>query len=956
MNHKIISLLILFSLIHSLGFSQTIQEVEYFLDQDPGFGNGLSLNIVPGDTVNYLDSITLTGIQPGFHQLCFRARDAGQRYGLSTCRKIYVFDPSPPDNTPTNAGPIVAAEYFLDQDPGGGLGIPIPITPGDTVISNPTLDFTGYPQGDYLLGIRVRDSLGNWSYVMHDSISICTSFSPKANFSGIQVGSTVTFIDSSLEAQTYLWDFGDGFTDTVANPTHQFDTVGLIPVKLFAGNECGVDSFVQTVALEGVTDYTPKTGGLGDVTINFFGAGFTDSTKVWLEDSSGQVVFADSLGMASEGVLNALFDLRFSPMGTYTVKVGLADTTMVFVNGFKLLSPVKTIFTTVLGRTAMRSNFPSFYTILIQNVGNVDAVGVPLWIAITPGAELTTTKEVIYPPDTLAFPLDSVPEYVFVDSLGGTKYSADVYAFFIPYVPAKSTVSFPILVKTLGFGAFGILEWTTPPLYGSPLSFEQVECYKALIESVVSLSPQTACIYGALNLAFTPALEAIFRPERLTDDPNKYVANYLLGLTSVTLDCMSATNPLSSTLRFVQKSLEFKSKIESTLGCVDALLPPRDPEGEDFDIDIVNSFDPNEKYGPVGVASSHFLQPAGIWGYQVSFENVDTASAAAQIVRVIDTLDKAVYDLSTFQFGPITIGDSILPFTPATSSWSVTYDMSPQQPILLRINAVLDTATGIANWTFTSLDPITMQLTPDPFAGFLPPNVNAPEGEGSVSYSVALKDSLPHLTKVQNKAAIYFDFNEPIITNTWTNTLDLIPPQSSILPLPDTTFDTTFVVSWAGTDDGSGPGFYNVYVKSELDTAFQLWIRETDTTSATFQGTWNREYAFYVEATDRVGNKEVKSPQLETSTLVYPKATSLDNFADQGFSLYPNPASTTLHIKGPIEQLDRITFYNLNGQKVLDQAVIGSQVKIANLIPGAYLVTLQSREAEIMLKQMLIKR
>ena len=48
---------------------------------------------------------------------------------------------------------------------------------------------------------------------------------------------------------------------------------------------------------------------------------------------------------------------------------------------------------------------------------------------------------------------------------------------------------------------------------------------------------------------------------------------------------------------------------------------------------------------------------------------------------------------------------------------------------------------------------------------------NEPESHGFVHYSIALQPDLPAYTEIQNKALIYFDFNEAIVTNTTLNTL-----------------------------------------------------------------------------------------------------------------------------------------------------------------------------------------
>ena len=57
---------------------------------------------------------------------------------------------------------ITRVEYFLNSDPGIGLGIEVPVSPASTLELFHTIDFAGEPEGFYLLGIRLQDSEGDW--------------------------------------------------------------------------------------------------------------------------------------------------------------------------------------------------------------------------------------------------------------------------------------------------------------------------------------------------------------------------------------------------------------------------------------------------------------------------------------------------------------------------------------------------------------------------------------------------------------------------------------------------------------------------------------------------------------------------------------------------------------------------------------------------------------------------
>lgn len=75
-----------------------------------------------------------------------------------------------------------------------------------------------------------------------------------------------------------------------------------------------------------------------------------------------------------------------------------------------------------------------------------------------------------------------------------------------------------------------------------------------------------------------------------------------------------------------------------------------------------------------------------------------------------------------------------------------------QNQYILRINGNFDITKGIFKWHFMTLDTLTMDLPEDPDDGFFPPNVNSPEGEGSVHFVINLKNGLLHNTLIQNQA------------------------------------------------------------------------------------------------------------------------------------------------------------------------------------------------------------
>ncbi len=66
----------------------------------------------------------------------------------------------------------------------------------------------------------------------------------------------VTFTNMSLNATSYLWDFGDGTTSTETHPIHVFTATGTYTVTLAAYGPCGEDSYTEVLSVSGVVIYT----------------------------------------------------------------------------------------------------------------------------------------------------------------------------------------------------------------------------------------------------------------------------------------------------------------------------------------------------------------------------------------------------------------------------------------------------------------------------------------------------------------------------------------------------------------------------------------------------------------------------------------------------------------------------------------------------------------------------
>ncbi len=75
-----------------------------------------------------------------------------------------------------------------------------------------------------------------------------------ANFSisGFEspIPATINFLNTSTNATSYSWDFGDGTTSTSSNPTHVYTAAGTFPLKLKVTGPGGTDSICKLMNLE----------------------------------------------------------------------------------------------------------------------------------------------------------------------------------------------------------------------------------------------------------------------------------------------------------------------------------------------------------------------------------------------------------------------------------------------------------------------------------------------------------------------------------------------------------------------------------------------------------------------------------------------------------------------------------------------------------------------------------
>ncbi|MFH2140929.1 MAG: PKD domain-containing protein, partial [Bacteroidota bacterium] len=92
--------------------------------------------------------------------------------------------------------------------------------------------------------------------------SVIASFSANATYC-CSYPVNITFSNSSVNGTSYLWNFGDGNTSTLQNPTHTYTNPGLYSVSLITTGSASCGSSVDTLL---ITDYITVSNYSGPVT------------------------------------------------------------------------------------------------------------------------------------------------------------------------------------------------------------------------------------------------------------------------------------------------------------------------------------------------------------------------------------------------------------------------------------------------------------------------------------------------------------------------------------------------------------------------------------------------------------------------------------------------------------------------------------------------------------------
>ena len=622
-----------------------------------------------------------------------------------------------------------------------------------------------------------------------------------------------------------------------------------------------------------VADVTPSRVGPGSYTSVLLRGRDLDLLQSAELLRNGQTVEGHVLEPAPDGrAIELRFDLAGAALGAWELKATFSDGTIRNLPGAVTVEPLRParIAVELVGREAFRAGRPSDITVSVHNSGNVDGMIVPVILSGIPAGSVVEPQfQMQTPSGGLPDPgMTNAPYNQATDTL--TFKNGIAVPLYLPRVPAgrSQQLGFRVTAPMQGTSyklravAGQCLGGTTAPAPGlttqgvavtaaGPVFDPNANCMEDVTQQMISFVPFGDCFnvgYEAGSLLHRGLFDPMLAAEE--DNPVSWLDGLSFGL-SVAGCGLDFTGIGAVAKRAVTATDVGMAVIEGgVLGgqlADDCWVAQSEAE---LPQTLVTAIDPNEIIGPAGVGEERYIPGEEPLDYKILFENLPIASAPAQRVEIKNQLNTAHFAPASVLFSEVRFGSTVFSLPYASHEIEETIDLRPERELLVEVEASVS-AGGLIDVSLQAIDPETLEPPTDPLAGFLPPNMSSPEGEGLISYGVTPK-ALASGTVLSNQASIVFDENEPIETPTWTNVVDREPPVPSVsAEVGDA--PSSAEVSWSGADDAAGISLYEIRVSKD-GGPFALWRTSAEPGSATFPATESGTYSFRAIARDGADN------------------------------------------------------------------------------------------------------
>jgi uncharacterized repeat protein (TIGR01451 family) len=326
----------------------------------------------------------------------------------------------------------------------------------------------------------------------------------------------------------------------------------------------------------------------------------------------------------------------------------------------------------------------------------------------------------------------------------------------------------------------------------------------------------------------------------------------------------------------------------------------------------IGAFDPNDKQAqPIGIQAQHFIDENGEIDYTIRFQNTGTDTAFTVVVR--DTLTPFL-DIATFKNG----------------ASSHRYE--------------LDIIEGrILKFTFPKINLVDSSK-------------NNLLSQGFIKYTIRVKSGSPFGSRIENRAAIFFDFNAPVITNKTFHTLRKPQKyaQRDVDLCQNKPFNNKLYTQNTRVYDTLRYAKFDSIIINLLKI-LPTFKKTVDTTLKKGQFLWGvsaaRDTMFNVLHVASNGCDSLVTYKLKVFT-----ATSELSASD--VKVFPNPFSdkTTIELPERFNGDFSLQFMDISGKLLFEKPFIGNKVELErqDLKQGMYLFQIKNKDKLVAIGKLMI--
>jgi len=199
----------------------------------------------------------------------------------------------------------------------------------DSLSNSSMATFDNLSPGNYNVAVTSKGIIDTANFTVNPAVNLISNFNTNKDTIYLNEGGEIDMINTSVNAQSYSWDLGDGGITNVLNPSYVYSTIGDYLISLtsindnctaFSSKEITVlQSQDMTTSIEKLISNNVKMNnyGNGNYQINTFD---NRNKKIMILDIKGSIIYTQEFTDS-----HYYFSLSNNPSGIYILNVTFDD-------------------------------------------------------------------------------------------------------------------------------------------------------------------------------------------------------------------------------------------------------------------------------------------------------------------------------------------------------------------------------------------------------------------------------------------------------------------------------------------------------------------------------------------------------------------------------------------------------------------------------------------------------